>query len=71
MATVHPVGGYGLYQALKDEGYELPEECGDVEMRLPVDGVIQLAYIVNLTDGEDGTLAKFGRALVRMAKNNR
>lgn len=58
---------YGLYQALVDEGYVLPEECGDVEMRLPVDGVIQLALIVNLTDE---TLAMFGRALIRMAGKN-
>ncbi len=58
------LAGYGLYQALKAEGYELPPECGDVEMRLPVDGAIQLAYIVNLT-GEN--LEKFGRALIRMA----
>lgn len=67
MATRPISAGYGLYQALKDEGYELPAECGNVEMRLPVDGIIQLALIVNLTDGPDGTLAKFGRALVRMA----
>lgn len=59
------IGCYGLYQALKDEGYILPPECGDVEMRLPVDGVIQLAYIVNLTDE---SLAQFGRALVRMSE---
>lgn len=59
------IGGYNLYQALKDEGYVLPPECGDVEMRLPVDGLIQLAYIVNLTDE---SLAQFGRALVRMAE---
>lgn len=57
--------GNDLYQALKDEGFILPDECGDVEMRLPVDGVIQLAYIVNLTDER---LAQFGRALVRMAE---
>lgn len=42
------MAGYGLYEALKDEGYVLPDECGDVEMRLPVDGIVQLAYIVNL-----------------------
>lgn len=68
MATVRLVGGYSLYQALKDEGYELPPECGDVEMRLPVDGCIQLAYIVNLTDE---SLAQFGRALVRMAERSK
>lgn len=62
------IGGYGLYDALKDEGYTLPPECGDVEMRLPVDGVIQLAYIVNLTDE---SLAQFGRALVRMAEKGK
>lgn len=55
--------GYGLYNALKAEGFELPEECGDVEMRMPVDGAIQLALIVNLTEER---LAQFGRALVRL-----
>ena len=67
---IHPIGGYGLYDALKAEGYELPDECGDVEIRMPVDGAIQLALIVNLTNGPDGSLVKFGKALVRMAEIN-
>ena len=59
------ISTYGLYQALKDEGFNLPDECVDVEMKMPVDGVYQLHYVVNLTDER---LAKFGRALVRMAE---
>ena len=59
------VSGYDLYQACKDEGFDLPAECADVEMRMPVDGVIQLAYIVNL---DEESLAAFGRALIRMAQ---
>lgn len=62
------ISGYGLYQALKDEGYELPEECADVQLVMPVDGMIQLEMRVNLTDE---TLAMLGRALVRMAEHNR
>jgi len=50
-----------LYDALKAEGYILPDECSDVEMTLPVDGIMQLKLIVNLT-GE--SLQQFGRALV-------
>ena len=59
------ISTYGLYYALKDEGFDLPDECVDVEMKMPTDGIYQLHYIVNLTDDR---LAKFGRALVRMAE---
>lgn len=49
-----------LYDALKAEGYELPADCADVEMVLPVDGIIQLKLVVNLTGK---SLQQFGRAL--------
>ncbi|MES2360082.1 MAG: hypothetical protein V4529_17205 [Gemmatimonadota bacterium] len=60
--------GFGLYNALKVEGYTLPDECADVELRIPVDGVMQLALIVNLTEV---TLAQVGRAFIRMAEGER
>lgn len=57
--------GTNLYRALLAEGFELPKNCGDVEMELPVAGAIILRYRVFL-DGED--LQKVGRALERMGK---
>ena len=60
----HPVAGYGLYEALQEEGYTLPDETADVRLVLPVDGIIQLQLIINMTDV---TLAQLGRALIRMA----
>ena len=54
---------YDLRQALKDEGFELPRDCMDVQLLAPTDGIFTLKYTVALT-GED--LQKLGRALVRM-----
>lgn len=59
------ISGSDLYHALKDEGFELPPNCGDVEMVIPVDGVIKLKYIENL---EGDRLAQFGRALQRLGQ---
>jgi hypothetical protein len=56
---------YGLYQALKDEGFELPPNCGDVILQMPVDGRYELHFVEFL---EDDRLAKLGRALARMAE---
>ena len=53
-----------LYEALKAEGFELPKECGDVQLLMPVAGIFQLSYIVNLTDDD---VARIGRALTRYA----
>jgi hypothetical protein len=49
-----------LYNALKKEGFPLPDECNDVQLSMPVDGIFQLHYIVNLTPEE---LQRIGRAL--------
>ncbi len=54
-----------LYEALKEEGYELPEECCDVELLMPVDGIFKLRFEVNVTSEN---LAKIGRAYVRLAE---
>jgi hypothetical protein len=62
------ISANGLYDALKDGGFDLPEECSDVEMKMPADGLYALHYVV-LLNGE--RLAKFGRALVRMAEKDK
>jgi hypothetical protein len=59
------MSSFGLYKALKDEGFELPPECGDITLELPVDGVIRLNCPLMLT-GE--RLAQLGRALTKMAE---
>jgi len=55
--------GSELYEALKAEGFTLPDECADVRMVMPIDGVFQLHYIINLRDDD---LVKWGRALQRL-----
>ena len=52
--------GTDLYQALKAEGFDLPDECRDLRLTMPVEGVFVLHYEVNVY-GE--RLAKVGRAL--------
>jgi hypothetical protein len=60
--------GTALYQALKDEGFDLPAECGDVVLEMPVNGVFRLRYEV-LVMGED--LVKLGRALARVGEEQK
>jgi hypothetical protein len=57
--------GTELYHALIKEGFELPENCGDVQLTMPVDGLFQLHYIVNVS-GDN--LVKLGRALARIGE---
>lgn len=57
--------GTNLYRALLAEGFKLPDECADVQLITPTDGVIQLRYVVNVT-GSD--LVKIGRALARIGE---
>lgn len=52
-----------LYDALKAEGFHLPDECGDVQMTMPVDGLFQLHYTINLTADD---LERIGKAFVRL-----
>lgn len=63
MVTI--IGGIRLVDALKAEGIELPPNCADIELVMPVDGVIVLKYIELMTDDR---LAKLGRALTRLAE---
>lgn len=58
-----PLTGTNLYRALLDEGFSLPENCGDVMLEMPVNGRIQLHCAIHVS-GED--LAKLGRALARL-----
>lgn len=53
-----------LYEALKAEGFLLPDECSEVYMTTPIDGLPQLHYTVNLRNDD---LTKVGRALQQMA----
>jgi hypothetical protein len=62
MTTIFPTGT-DLYRALKAEGFDLPDECRDVVLVMPVDGVFVMRYEVNLK-GED--LVKVGKALARI-----
>ena len=59
------VGGTPLYRCLVAEGFIVPPECGDVELHMPVDGLLQLKYVENVTEERLGML---GRALVRLAE---
>lgn len=61
------ISTHGLYEALKAEGFILPDECADVHMTMPIDGLYQLHYTVNLRD-ED--MIKLGRAFIRMAEES-
>lgn len=54
-----------LYDALKAEGFVLPDECNDITIELPVDGIVQLVVRINLTEQN---IAQFGRALVRLGR---
>jgi hypothetical protein len=58
----------GLYDALKAEGFLLPEECVDVQLLTPICDVMQLRYVVNVTGAD---LEKIGRALTRLARAQR
>ena len=56
-----------LYDALKAEGFQLPDECGDLKLTMPVDGIMQMHYTVNLRP-ED--VAKIGRALAKVGETS-
>lgn len=56
-----------LYDALKAEGYVLPDETSHVAIDIPADGVMQLVLRINLTPE---TTAQVGRALQRMGQGN-
>lgn len=51
------IAGYRLGKILADMGV-LPDECADVEMLIPVDGVLRLRYTVNVTQEDARKLAE-------------
>lgn len=57
--------GPQLVRALQEEGVPFPDECGDVEVHVPVDGAMTIKFVVFVTPDK---LEKIGRALVRVAK---
>lgn len=57
-----------LYEALKAEGFLLPDECADVRLLMPVDGIWQMQYRVNLSM-ED--FEKVSRAFIRIANDRK
>ncbi len=58
-------GPPNLIEALKAEGYPVPEECADVRLSIPVDGALELHLVQFLTSER---LAQLGRALARMGE---
>ena len=63
------VGSYGLYQALKDEGLDMPEDCHDVEIKFgPVDEAVQINYYCY---ANSEVLEKYSKALMRMAQERK
>lgn len=63
MATA--ISTMGLYQALKDVGYPLPEQCRDVSLHLGIDSAVMLHFDVFVNPEQ---LDKLGQALQLMAK---
>jgi hypothetical protein len=57
-----------LYEALKAEGFPLPENCGEVRLVMGVNAVMLLQYDVFITDEN---LARLGLAFLRMAEKDR
>lgn len=60
------VGSVGLYAALKEQGFDLPRNCRDVNLVADLDQPLMLQYNVLLTP-ED--LQAVGRALESMGKD--
>jgi len=54
-----------FYNLLVAEGFQLPPDCSDILMEIPVDGVLRLHYVQNL-NAED--LVRFGRALAKLGE---
>jgi hypothetical protein len=64
MATSLP-RGTDLYHALLDEGFQLPDDCGDIWLQMPVDGILRLHFTI-LISGDN--LVKLGRALAKLGE---
>lgn len=66
--VAEPVEPVSLQEALMKEGYELPDGCGNVMLRMLPPDVYVLSYEI-VVRSED--LAKIGRALARAAEGRR
>lgn len=60
-------GRYNLLTAMQEEGL-LPPECADVQILVPVDGIMQIVYTVNV--GDERMMA-LQRALQKTLESNR
>lgn len=60
------IDGSALSRALIAEGL-VPEECGDIEISMPVDGAVVLKYVVFVRNVD---MLKLSRAFKRVAKDN-
>jgi hypothetical protein len=54
-----------LFNALKAEGFTLPDETVDIGLQFPVDGVVRLTITVNMTPT---VLQQWGRAIARLGQ---
>lgn len=63
MSKIISIAPPHLYDALKAEGFELPRNCGDIQLEMPVAGAFVLVYR-QMLEGDD--LVKIGSALKRM-----
>jgi hypothetical protein len=59
-----PIAGSSLGTALAREGL-LPPECAEVTLEMPVDGLFQIRYVVNVRE-ED--IPKLARAIASLAE---
>jgi hypothetical protein len=59
--------GTALFQALQAEDFPLPDDCADVKLTMPIDGLFQLHYVVNVSGD---SLTKLGRALTRIGEDH-
>lgn len=55
---------YSLVDALKEEGFPLPDECREARLVMAVDSVFIMQYDVMITQEN---LGKLGKAFQRMA----
>jgi hypothetical protein len=60
-------GTFRLLEALKAEGFSMPEECREARLVMGVDCALVIEFDVYVTNEN---LVKLGRALQRLAKLN-
>jgi hypothetical protein len=56
-----------LFNALKAVGYDMPKECVNAELRMPVDAPFQITFICNITTDD---MERIGRALQQCAADD-